>query len=58
MAEASYRRVETLKTRCPHCNYPVTLMYHATNQTKKPMFYICWMCETIMEAGKGEVKAE
>lgn len=58
MEEASYSRVPANISFCQFCHKTLTLLYHRRFQMKKAQFYICWHCQRVFEAGKGEVKNE
>jgi len=58
MPDTKYAKIHTDHSRCLKCDSPLTLLYAIKNQIRHPQFFICWMCERIFEAGRGEVLKE
>ncbi len=46
------------KSFCPICGCNVVLLCRADGNTKKPWFYICFVCKMAFEVGVGPVRWE
>jgi uncharacterized protein with PIN domain len=54
--EIPYVRVKTPKSTCSKCHGPLTLLQRKDGFAS--MFYICWNCQKVFQAGVGEVQEE
>lgn len=58
LTRAEYVIIETTITRCPRCDKHVQLLQDRAIRKTKPMFYICFHCDLVVQVGKGFVKGE
>ena len=42
------------KSFCPICHSTTTLLCRKDGNNKHPWFYICFVCKTVLQVGKGE----
>jgi uncharacterized protein with PIN domain len=54
--EISYVRLKTAKSTCSKCHGPLTLLQRKDGFST--MFFICWKCQRVYQAGVGEVPEE
>ena len=48
----------TTKSHCGHCMGYLDLLCEDYPAPGSPMFYICWTCKKVLQAGEGEVRRE
>jgi hypothetical protein len=58
MAKSNYVRLLTTKSHCGECDGYLTLIQHREMRPTAPMFYICWECQNVIEAGVGDIVEE
>jgi hypothetical protein len=54
--ESKYILQPSPGTRCPMCNSEVELLCDKYGSTRKPWFYICFVCKFAAQVGKGPVR--
>jgi predicted amidophosphoribosyltransferase len=54
--ELPYVRLKTPKPTCSQCQSPLTLLQRKDGFGS--MFYVCWHCHRVFQAGVGEVPEE
>lgn len=53
--KSKYIIQKTQKSHCPECNQTVDLLAPINPRMRGAIFYICWNCKAIFQAGVGEV---